>query len=170
MAGERAVIGRLSTLRIVGPPLIVVAFMGLLLWMAFVRGYYRPHREGLQFGVGYFLPILIPCAVILAGWRHQLRQLLFRGGAGIWIADGRLHFMDGALRVEDIEALVVRYDRSTKGTPSALVFELKDGRRRRVSTWPFRTLVTEMTTKLEAHGIAMRSVRRQAADEPGGPR
>lgn len=89
-AGERVVIGRVAPVTTWLIVLGSMALVALLLWMALLRGYYHPRREGLQFGVLYFLPVLIPLISVIAFFGHRIFALLFRRGAALYIEGGLL--------------------------------------------------------------------------------
>lgn len=130
--GEQIVIARLSP---IGTGLFflgVSAFLGLILWMALVHGYYAPRRDGLQFGLGPLLPLLIPLGVLL--WLGVLRviSVLFRGAAALCIQDDALvELVDQRRRIplSEISRIGVGPDTVFVGIAASFVVERKGGRR-----------------------------------------
>jgi len=149
---------------------LLVAFLALLLWMAFAHGYYRPRREGLQFGVGPLLPVLIPCASLLVMSLRHVAQVLFRGRVGLWVRDGRLHFVDGSISLGEVASVAIHLDRMFADHPGRMVFKLKDGRRKGTDTLLYRTSAQEMAARLEAVGLTVRWVGEEPPDEGDKPR
>lgn len=152
-AGKRVVIGRLA------PVINWVLFLGLtglvalLLWMAFARGYYRPRHEGVQYGVAYFLPLLIPLGWFVSFYALRVFALLFDGAAALYVRDGRLFQLfdlPKGLPLEEIARVAVGPEKAFIGIAGSLYVEAKDGRQFAFDALLYRDTAEAMAVALKA--------------------
>ncbi|MBX3483072.1 hypothetical protein [Phenylobacterium sp.] len=119
------VIGNLSAPRILALYLLGIGLIALMLWLALVRGYYRPRYDELQFGVGYFLPVILGIGCFLTLGLPLVARVLFGGARGLEIRDGRLVEVGWSVGLGDIERIETGPEGLFEGLPRSLEIMLK---------------------------------------------